>query len=114
MRNRGIEAWRARCDCIECYQIWAFVSTPDTSKITKEELDRVLSIELPEGHEIKDSIKTKLNAIKTQVEEKENKTKKEEKVEPLKTLGNIGKNSNKFNNKFDKRQDKGYLFKGNK
>ena len=89
LRSRGIEAWREHCDSIECYQTLVFVQTEDKSAITKEEYERVIAFELPEGRKPVKSVQDKLDQIKValygeekkveKVEEKENKDSRDNK-----------------------------------
>ena len=67
LRFRGVEAWRMYCDSPECYQVYVF-SNEDPAKVTKEEYDRVMEIELPEGRKVNKATKEKLDAIKKTID----------------------------------------------
>ena len=77
LHARGIEAWREHCDSIECYQTLILSQTEDVSKITKEDFDRVMSFELPEGRKPVKEIADKLDAIEKKLNEKVIKEKAE-------------------------------------
>ena len=64
LRSSGIEAWREHCDSIECYQTLVFCSTEDLSKVSKDEYEYVMSLELPEGRKPVENIQKKLDKIK--------------------------------------------------
>ena len=62
MRYRGIDTWRTHCDCVECYHIYILTHT-EQDKITKEQFDFVMSLELPEGREPTREVQKKLDGI---------------------------------------------------
>ena len=62
MRARGIDAWRAHCDCAECYQILVLTSM-DYKEITREMFDRVIALELPEDRVPTREVQKKLDGI---------------------------------------------------
>lgn len=72
MRSRGIEAWREHCDSAECYMTLVLSQT-DASKVTREEYERVIGYELPEGRKPVKEIQDKLDKIKSAIEERESK-----------------------------------------
>lgn len=100
MRNRGIEAWRARCDCIECYQTLIFSQTDDLSTITREQYNTIISYELPEGRKPIKEIQDKLDAIDKYLTEQEEKEKLEQKEQMEKQ--NIQSTQNEIVNKTNK------------
>lgn len=78
MRSRGIETWRQHCDSIECYQTLVLVNVKDISTIMRDEYERVVSFELPDGRKPIPEIQKKLNSIKTALDERDKKKEKEE------------------------------------
>lgn len=71
LKSRGIEAWREHCDSIECYQTLVLTQTEDLSNISKEEYERVISFELPEGRKPVKEIQKKLDNIGLSIENRE-------------------------------------------
>ena len=86
LRNRGVEAWREHCDSIECYQT-LILANSDPSKVTLEEYERVIALELPEGNKPVKEIQDKLDAIKSAIDEKS----KPKQVEQPKNVYQSGK-----------------------
>lgn len=71
LKSRGIEAWREHCDSIECYQTLILTQTEDLSNISKEEYERVISFELPEGRKPVKEIQKKLDNIGLSIKNRE-------------------------------------------
>ena len=93
MHSRGIETWREHCDSVECYMTLVLSQT-EPSKVTLEEYNNVINLELPEGRKPVEDIQSKLDAIKTDINNREKTT--------VKTSTKISdKVSVKANNKAD-------------
>ena len=78
MRARGIDAWRVHCDCVECYHIY-ILTTTDQDKITREQFDYVMSLELPEGREPTREVQKKLDGIEHYLLENKKEQRSEQK-----------------------------------
>ena len=70
MHSRGIETWREHCDSVECYMTLVLSQT-EPSKVTLEEYNNVINLELPEGRKPVEDIQSKLDAIKTDIDNRE-------------------------------------------
>ena len=71
MKTMGIETWRDHCDSYECYQVYILATTTDYNKITKEEYDRIVNLELPEERKPVHDIQEKLDRIKEHLDANE-------------------------------------------
>ena len=120
LKNRGIEAWREHCDSIECYQTLLFVNSDDYSKLTKEEYDRVIAFELPDGRDPVESIQNKLDEIKAVIESKEkddNLVSNAQSVQSVQSVQSIQKvqnvqNGNQWKNNKNNKSNKMYYPSG--
>ena len=97
MKSRGIEAWREHCDSMECYQT-LILTQMDPSVVTKEQYDRIMSFEYPEGRKPVADIKKKLKTIKENLD-----TRKVEKTEAIKDVKTY---TSKYNTEIKKDKEK--------
>lgn len=88
MKNRGVEAWREHCDSVECYMTLVFSQTSDISKLTMDDYNNIISLELPEGRKPVEEIQSKLDRIKETIENNNRK-------DSWKYIGNTMNNTNK-------------------
>ena len=88
MKNRGVEAWREHCDSVECYMTLVFSQTSDISKLTMDDYNNIVSLELPEGRKPVEEIQKKLDRIKETIENNNRK-------DSWKYIGNTMNNTNK-------------------
>lgn len=63
MRTRGIEAWRQHCDSEECYLTYILVNMMGLDEITKEQYERAVSAELPDGRDYVPDVQAKMDKI---------------------------------------------------
>ena len=108
LRSMGLESWREYCDCIECYQVYIVLSK-DIKDITRDELDYILSIELPVGQEYTDEVKAKFAEVKRHFGI-EDKTKSTQATQPIqnewKSKGQTANTNNykKYDYGYDKKR----------
>lgn len=92
----GLESWRTLCDCIECYQTYIVINKKD-EEVTKEDLDFVLNVQLPEGHEFTDEVKDKIENIKSVFDKRVNTKEETEKETKENTTTNDNASKSKDN-----------------
>lgn len=99
LKRGGIEAWREHCDSMECYQTLIFSQIEDYSKVTREEYDRIIAFELPDGRKPIEPIQEKLNKINEYLEGQEGvKARKNFGTEPVDKINSILQRTSAYNN----------------
>lgn len=112
MHSRGIEAWREHCDSIECYQTLVLSQMEDVSNLTREQFDRVMSFELPEGRKPVKEIADKLDVIEKKLNEKAIKEKAEAEYKAAAEKQTVFVKSNSVSNTSDGKSWKSNNAKG--